>query len=149
MGAVVPEPCFVLLGIDSLFRVVPGDAVALHQPLDAGHSGGGNCHGGVTEVREAALEQCDGVDGGEGGGVGEPALHLRPDRAVGDGIQVREGRFIAEYDGPQFLSLQLSRHHHAGESRLDGVQEGHVAGQQLMVDRVAVQHQPAAGLDLF
>ena len=120
MAAHFAEPILAFLGVDAILGVLPRDAVPLHEALDSDFLGSADRHGGVAKLRQAAFEECDGVNGGKPGIFRQSANNFRPDGPVGDGVQVRKGVCIVKDDE----ALQTAKDLAKKEGILCGISSG-------------------------
>ena len=141
MGA---EKAVPLLGLHPLPGVVLRNPLPGHDPPDAQFPGGQYAHYRATGLPQAALNEGDGVDG-----HGAPPLLLRPgglpvdlgqDEAVGDGVQLGQGRRIAEYHPAQGLAVDTALPVQNGRAKPGGQlrPQGGAGLQQGVVHRIRV-----------
>ena len=110
----------IVLGGDAVSCVFLGDAVPGHDPLHPCFHRGADRHGYITQFRQTAFEQTNGIDGSQLRPGFQTAQHFLFHRAVGDAVQVRKSGLIGKDNDAQFFSLELSVLYGAGEPVGDG-----------------------------
>ena len=88
-----------LLGADAVLGVFSGNMIPRHEPLDPALLRGADRNGHIAQLSQPALEQRDGINGGEGGIFRQSADNFRPDRTMGDGVQIQERLLVRKDDG--------------------------------------------------